>query len=182
MRAIGLLVLGTAGVLGCRDTSRFSSNGDRFEGPVVKGSFVRTGLAEDTRLCMTLDTNHLQDAPGAITSSDGRFKATPLRPIPQLWHDPLSTLTFGQGRVQNLIYSATPEGGGGDVMVVISLMESTGIEVRMLRSAPAANPVQIATEAPIDGGTAQTPAPASPAVDPVFGVFTLKRQPGLCDD
>lgn len=180
MRVLGLLVLGAVGVLGCRDTSRFSSNGDRFEGPVVKGSFVRTGLAEDARLCMTLDTNHLQDAPGTITSSDGRFKATPLRPIPQLWHDPLSTLTFGEGRVQNLIYSATPEAGDGDVMIVVSLMESTGIEVRMLRSAPAAAvPVQVTTDAPVDAGDTQ--APPATSADPVFGVFTLKRQPGLCD-
>ncbi|AKU96745.1 hypothetical protein AKJ09_03409 [Labilithrix luteola] len=150
---------------------------------MVKGGFVRTGLGEDARLCMTLDTNHLQDAPGNISSTDGRFKDTPLRSIPQIWHDPLSTLNFGEGRVQNLIYSATPVDGGADVMVVISLMESTGIEVRMLRSAPPpAVPVQVTTDAPVTPSTAPAPAPApSPTSDPIFGVFTLKRQPGSCD-
>ena len=100
---------------GCRDVSRFSSKGDRFEGSVVKGSFVRSGLVEDAKMCLTLDTDHLQDSPGTLTTTDGRFRLTSLRPIPQIWHDPLSTLRFGDGRVQNLIYAASPmsEAGAG---------------------------------------------------------------------
>ncbi len=157
-------------IAGCRDTSRFSSRGDRFEGAIVKGNFVRSGLGEDVRMCLTLDTDHLQDAPGSITTSDGRFQAAPLRPIPQIWHDPLSTLSFGDGRVQNLLYAAAPLAGdagsseGQDVMVVISLMQTDHVEVRVVRGAP------------------QTDAGLPPAgsASALFGVFNLDRQPGPC--
>jgi hypothetical protein len=145
--------------------ARFSTKGDHFEGPVVKGSFVRAGIAEDARMCLTLDTDHLQDAPGAVSSSDGRFSRTPLRPIPQIWHDPLSTLSFGEGRLQNLVYAATPRVDAGpatDILVIVSLMQSDSIEVRLVRGAPQA-----------DGGA---PVPT----DALFGLFNLDRVPGSC--
>jgi len=144
----------------CRDVSRFSSRGDRFEGSVVTGSFVRAGVGPDVKMCLTLDTDRLQDAPGAISSSDGRFKATPLRPIPQIWHDPLSTLRFGDGRLQNLVYVAEPA-GEVDVLVVLSLMQSEHVEVRVLRSAPRT-----------DAGSSEPPA--------LFAIFDLERQGGPC--
>src|SRR5262245_12330528 len=111
MRALAVGCLLFTPLLGaCRDLSRFSpvTAGDHFEGEVVEGSFVRAGIPEHTKVCLSLDTDHLEDAPGSISSSDGRFYDTPLRPIPQIWHDPLSTLAFGQGRVRNLIYAVTP--------------------------------------------------------------------------
>ena len=162
--ALCVLVFAAFAPLGCRDVQHFSTAGDHFEGTVVASSFVRTGIAEDARACLTLDTDHLQDAPGAISSTDGRFHATPLRPIPQLWHDPLSTLTFGEGRVKTLVYAATPTSDAGDtqdVLVVISLMQSKSVELRLVRGAPGADPL------------------ASNAA-PVFGVFTLDRQGGAC--
>jgi len=165
-----LLLTAIAAIAGCRDVTRFSSKGDRFEGSVVKGSFVRSGITEDARMCLTLDTDRLQDAPGTVTTSDGRFKATALRPIPQIWHDPLSTLSFGDGRVQNLVYAAAPailDAGvaeAQDMMVIVSLMTSDHIEVRLVRGAP------------------QTDAGAAPpgVASTVFGVFNLDRAPGQC--
>ncbi|CAN5902492.1 hypothetical protein BH11MYX4_BH11MYX4_52620 [soil metagenome] len=167
-----LLVLGAAlaFALACRDVSRFSSKGDHYEGDIVKGNFVRSGLAEDAKLCLVLDAEHLQDGPGSVTSSDGRFRATPLRPIPQVWHDPLSTLSFGDGRRQNLVYVATPNadggeaGGGADIMIILSLMTEGGVEIRMMRGAPQT-----------DSGT-----PAATTTPPLFGVFTLDRREGSC--
>jgi hypothetical protein len=162
MRAarLSLLVLaGLTGLSACRDLSRFTSGKDHFEGPVVRGSFVRAGIVEDTRLCLTLDTDHLEDNPGTISTTDGRFHATPLRPIPQVWHDPLSTMSFGEGRIKNLLYAATPSPDAGDpqdLFVVVSLMQSNDVEVRLLRSAP--------------GGSTNA----------IFGVFTLNRQEGPC--
>lgn len=160
-----LVALALALSTGCRSVSRFSSkDGDHFEGDVVKGNFVRAGVAEDARMCVVLDANHLQDSPGTLTTSDGRFKGTPLRPIPQIWHDPLSTMSFGDGRVQNLVYVATPAAPAGDtqdVMVFLSLMDEGGIEVRLVRGAPQ-----------VDGGAAAPP--------PMFGVFTLDRREGAC--
>src|SRR5882672_9444576 len=123
-------VFALAGVAGCRDLSAFSTtDGDRFESPVVNAGFVLAGLQPDTNLCLTLDTDHLQDDPGAISTDDGLFHKVPLRPIPQLWHDPLSTLSFGEGRLKNLIYVARSS-AGDDVFVVVSLMQSGEIEVR----------------------------------------------------
>lgn len=173
MRAVVLAtvaMVASMGMLGCRDISRFSSHGDRFQGGVAKGSFVRSGIGELSEMCLTLDTDHLQDAPGAITTSDGRFQNTALRPIPQLWHDPLSTLTFGDGRIQNLVYAAAPAAGDAgageaqDVLVVLSLMQGGHVEARLLRGAP------------------QTDAGAPPlgTASAVFGVFTLDRRSGPC--
>jgi hypothetical protein len=170
------LVLGAlfTSAMGCKSVARFSSrDGDHFEGDVVKGSFVRAGVAEDARMCVILDANHLQDSPGTLSTSDGRFKGATLRPIPQIWHDPLSTMSFGDGRVQNLVYVATPTAPAADaapaadtqdVMVFVSLMDEGGLEVRLVRGAPQT-----------DGG-----GPAPGQSTPVFGVFTLDRRDGAC--
>lgn len=151
--------------VGCRDTAGFSSGSGHYEGAVVSGSFVRTGIADQTRACVTLDADHFQDAPGALWTDDGRFHATPLRPIPQLWHDPLSTLSFGEGRTKNLIYVVRPNGDGGppsaDVFAVVSLMQTGSIEVRLMRGAPTS-----------DGGDVDN--------DDLFGVFDLESKPGPC--
>jgi hypothetical protein len=161
------LVLAAVGLLGCRDLSRFTSGEGVYEGTIASGTFVRTGIGDDVRMCVTLDTERLQDAPGTITTSDGRFKNTPLRPIPQLWHDPMSTLSFGSGRERNLLYVAAPidtaapggpialHPGSADVTVVVSLMQSGNVEVRLMRGA--------------------SPAPAS-----LFGVFDLERKNVPC--
>jgi hypothetical protein len=150
-------------VSGCRDVTRYSSTGDHYEGAVASALFVRTGFDPSTKLCLTLDASSLEQTPGTLTSSDGRFHATPLRPMPQVWHDPLSTFTFGEGRVQNMIYVATPIADAdalGDVTAVVSLMQTGDVEVRMFRSAP-----------PIDAGEGGAS---------LFGVFSLSRTAGAC--
>jgi hypothetical protein len=158
---------------GCRDLSQFSTGGDRFEGAVVQGDFVRAGIGPLTNLCLTLDTDHLQDAPGAISTDDGLFHAVALRSIPQIWHDPLSTLSFGEGRLKNLVYAAEAslpfaDGLDGSVLVLVSLMQSGHVEVRLLRGAPGL------TQTATDSGT-----PGAPAGN-IFAVFDLTRQPGPC--
>jgi hypothetical protein len=165
--AFALLLLACAG---CRDLSGFSTSGGSFSGAVVQADFVRAGVDASTNLCLTLDTDHLQDAPGTLSTSDGRFQAVPMRPIPQLWQDPLSTLSFGEGRLKNLVYvvtATTPyaDGNGKDAFVVVSLMQSGSVEVRLLRGAPG-----LATG---DGG-------ASPSGGNVFAVFSLSRQQTPC--
>jgi len=154
----------------CRDLSSFNSGSGSYEGPVVGASFVLAGLDAGTNLCMTLDTDHLQDGPGSVWTSDGLFTAVPLRPIPQIWQDPLSTLTFGEGRVKNLIYVATastpfPDGNGNDVLFVVSFMQSGDVEVRMIRGAPGIGSG--------DGGS------ASPQGN-IFAVFDLTKQSSPC--
>lgn len=171
MMRVGLAVcLGCAAVAaaGCRDLSGFSTHGDSFAGPVLGANFVLAGVDPSTSLCLTLDTDHLQDAPGNVSTTDGHLQSVPLRPIPQLWQDPLSTLSFGDGRLKNLVYVVTPttpfaDGNVGDVLAVVSLMQSGDVEVRLMRGAPAPA---------ADGGTA--------AAGNLFAVFTLARQSGPC--
>lgn len=169
-RSVGILagfaiVAAASSLVGCRDTAEFSTGSGHYEGAVVSGSFVRTGIADGTRACVTLDADHLQDSPGMLWTNDGRFHATPLRPIPQIWHDPLSTFSFGEGRTKNLMYVVTPMTDAGDrgtdVMAVVSLMHTGSIEVRLIRGAPDA-----------DGG--------DPDADDVFAVFDLDTNPGPC--
>jgi hypothetical protein len=166
-RAVALCI--GLGCIGCRDLSSFTTGGDRYEGAVVQGDFVRAGVGALTTLCLSLDTDHLQDAPGAISTSDGRFSESPLRSIPQIWHDPLSTLSFGDGRLKNLVYAAgtsTPYGDGlGEyVVVVVSLMQSGDVEVRLIRGAPG---IASGDSGPTSGGN-------------VFAVFDLTRKTGPC--
>lgn len=171
-RVVAVAGLACAASAGCRDVSKFSTTqGDRYEGVVVAGDFVRSGIATSTSMCVTLDADHLQDAPGTLSTSDGRFKAAPLRPIPQIWHDPLSTLQFGSDtRVENLVYAVTPLAGDAsaaeaqDVLAVVSLVETRHIEVRLLRGAPQTD------AGPPPPGVAST----------IFGVFHLSRQNGPC--
>jgi hypothetical protein len=176
MRAVPALFLGLLALAsclagaGCRDLSSFTTGSDRYEGAVVQGDFVRAGVDPSTTICLTLDTDHLQDGPGALSTSDGRFHTAALRPIPQIWHDPLSTLSFGEGRLKNLVYVAsatTPfsDGNGNDVLAVVSLMQSGDVEVRLIRGAPGLAPDGGATTA--SGGN-------------LFAVFDLVRQQGPC--
>ena len=163
---LGAVAAATA-AMGCRDVRNFSTGaGHHYEGTVVAGNFVRTGVADATKACVTLDADHLQDAPGTLSTSDGRFASTALRPIPQIWHDPLSTLQFGEGRVKNLMYMATPLVADADaaeppdVTVIVSLMDDGNVELRLLRGAPA--------------------DAAPPALSPIFGVFALDKHDGAC--
>jgi hypothetical protein len=147
--------------LGCQDVSRFSNSGDYYGGDVIDASFITAGLGRLNGICLTLNASNLQGAPGTLTSNDGRFRNTPLRQIPQIWHDSLSTFNFGEGRLQNLIYIATPlvdADALGDVTVVLSLMQSGSVEVRLFRGAPQ-----------VDGET-----------NNLYGVFPLTRMQGKC--
>ena len=77
----------------------------------------------------------------------------------------MSTLEFGQGRLKNLVYALAPAadaGGGDDVLAVVSLMESSEVEVRLVRGAPS------------EGDAAPMASPN------LFGVFRLQRQSGPC--
>ena len=170
------LVTAASGAAACTDLDDYSTTASKqYVGCVVPATFVRAGVSSTAQMCLTLDADHLQTAPGAITSNDGWFQSTPLRPIPQLWNDPLSTLSFGEGRIRNLVYMVTPQpngsadGGspsaGGDVTVVVSLMQGgDSVEVRLLRGAP-----------PVAG----TDAGSSPASN-VFALFPLSLKKGGC--
>ncbi len=156
---VGALALASLGG-GCRDTSSFTTReGECFCGAVVQGSFVRTGFAPDVALRLTFDAEKVTTSPGLVSTSDGQLLDAPLRAVPQLFHDPLSTLDFGEGRRKNYLYAVDPP-DGAQLTVVVSLMESDDVEVRVLRVGK-------------DGST-------EPRDRPVFGVFLLSRRAGAC--
>jgi hypothetical protein len=168
--AVAVAALATMPLGGCRDLSGFSTtDGDSYQGAVVNAGFVLAGIGGTTKLCLTIDTDHLEDGPGAISTDDQMFGKAAMRPIPQIWQDPLSTFAFGEGRIKNLLYVSTPS-AGADVFVVVSLMQSGDVEVRLLRGAPS-----LASTA-ADGGAA---APAAGGEN-VFAIFSLQRQEGPC--
>ena len=180
----GALILAGALSTSCRDLSGFSTDGGSYGGEVVSANFVLAGIQAGTKLCLTLDTDHLQDTPGDFSTDDGMFSHVPFRPIPQIWHDTLSTLQFGEGRLKNLLYVVTPSGPStqapdsgapdagapeGDAFAVISLMQSGHIEVRLLRGAPATTP----------GGPGTAPGPTAPGGN-LFAIFDLTRAGAAC--
>jgi hypothetical protein len=174
LAALPAIVLMSASLAACRDVSRFSTDpGESYCGEIVSVSIVRLSFSE--RLCMrlTLDTERLNFIPGAIWTDDGMFWASPLRPIPQLSHDPLLTLNFGEGREKNLLFGIDPAdpARGPSLMAFVSLLHSGEAEVRLVRGAaggPSPPPPVGDAAVPLDG-------------PPLFGVFApLKRQKGDC--
>jgi hypothetical protein len=145
-------------LIACNDVTSYSNDGDHYEGQVIQGAYIRAGIGADVRMFLTFDGAHFQDSPGAITTEDGQFRNSALRPIPQEWHDPISLMTFGESRVKSMIYSVSPaRPDQPDALAVVSLMKDQTIEVRLIRSAPGR---------------------AMPGDDPLFGVFQLARKPG----
>jgi len=166
IRAFAIATFSVVMLSACRADDRFSTgSGERFEGAITPADFVRAGFSDSTRMCLTLNADHLQDAPGTLTTSDGQFRLTSLQPIPQLWHDPLSLFSFGEGRERNLLYVATPiaplpdSGSVESAFCIVSLMNSGNVEVRLLRQSA-------------QGGPA--------AVPQLFGVFSLEKRSGPC--
>jgi hypothetical protein len=149
---------------GCKDVSRFSTlPGESYCGHIVGAAFVRRGFDETLRMRMTFDADHIADAPGTLSTDDGLLTSTPMRPVPEFFHDPFSTFNFGEGRDKNLVFAVDPTdpAKGPTIMVVVSLMHGGDAEVRLMRGAPTGE--------------------AMPATSPLFGVFApLARQPGQC--
>lgn len=157
---LAALVLG-----GCKDVDDYTTKPDEsYCGDVVQGPFVRDGFAPDVRLRLTFDAAAISSGPGSVTTSDGLLTEAKLAPIPQVFHDPLATLSFGEGRKRSVLYALTPtrEQGGAPLTAVVSLMEGGDVELRLFRA----------------GDPAQTATPSLAAS--YFGVFPLKRQKGTC--
>ena len=166
-RGMGLFlaVLAAAGSTGCKDIERFSTGpGESYCGTIVPGPFVRGGFGPGVRMRMTLDTDHLNDAPGMVTTDDGLFSYAVLRPIPQLAHDSLSTFNFGEGRERNLLFGVRAT-EGAQAFAVVSLLENGDVEVRVLRGA----------------GLLPGESEPLPAEGPqLYGIFPMVRQQGTC--
>lgn len=171
-RAAAVLVAATS-VAGCKDLDRFSTKpGESYCGNVVTSSFVRTrGFVPSARMRLVLDAGELATNPGTLWTDDAApesgqslcsprvtFDGAKLRTVEPILHDPLSTLSFGDGREHNFVawVDATC---GAQLLAVVSLMRNDDVEVRLL-------------------------APHRVAGDdesrPEFAVFPLSRERGEC--
>jgi hypothetical protein len=159
-------IAGATLLLGCSDLSRFSTNtGESYCGSVIDAGFVRAGIPIGTTMRLQLDATQLQVSPGTLWVSNpigsaGVASAVTIEPIPQLSNDPLSSFTFGEGRVANSI--AVIHVGGVEIWVVLSLLQSGDVEVRLMHGSPT-----------------QQAATAQQDLQ-IFGVFQLQKQEGDC--
>ena len=143
-----------AALLGCEDPDAFTTSpGECYAGEIVGADFVREGFPDGIRAYLTLDAANLArglgDA-GRVWTGDGRFDGAAVSQMKELAHDSLSLFQFPGGRVRNYMAHATAV-DGAPAMLVISLMEDEGVELRVLRP----------------------PVAGAPELDPLFGVFRL---------
>lgn len=139
--------------LSCQSIDKFDTkNGGAYCGGIVGAQFIRTnenegGFARTLRLGLTLDVARLTTTPGTLTTDDAAdgpcapratFDHAALRVTPEVVEDPLSTMTFEDGQIQNVIAWADST-CSGSMLVVVSLMKDDRVDVRLLKpAAPAA--------------------------------------------
>jgi hypothetical protein len=124
-----------------------------------------SGARSETRPAQTVVVGRYttDDAGDGLCAASGTvlFDNAPLRAIPELDHDPLSTLEFGEGRDYNF-FAWVDSTCQGTMLTVVSLMRNDGIEVRVLK--PASMPL----------------ADAQSDQRPGFAVFSLARRDEGC--
>lgn len=186
-RPLSLLALccSTFGALSCRSLERFDTRGDAaFCGELVSGpsfhdGFVPTGQPALLRLKLKLDTSQMSSVsddraalPGVLTSADGDsgicadrgqalFQSSPLRAIPQVDHDALAAMSFGEGHDEDF-FAWIDSTCQGTMLAIVSLLRKGDVELRLFKPAP-------------------LPAPtAGPEQRPGFALFYLRRSDQGC--
>jgi len=168
-------------LLGCRSLDRFDTDGDAaFCGSLVAGPDFTDGLVAKGEppallwMKLKLDTSQLSafsgdkmtlpgylssnDAKSGLCSSEGQplFKSSPLRSIPQVDHDTLSTLSFGEGHDADF-FAWTDSTCQGTMLALVSLLRKGDVELRLFKPAALPSPH------------------AGPDQSPGFGLFYLHR-------
>jgi hypothetical protein len=128
---------------------------------------AESGARNETRPSQTVIVGNIatddENGLNGLCQAEGMalFDSSALRAIPELDHDPLSTLEFGDGRDYNF-FAWADSTCQGTMLAVVSLMRNDEIEVRVLK--PAALP----------------PAEAQAQLRPGFALFTLSRRDEGC--
>ena len=173
---VGLTLVAGLALGGCRDRHRFDTDeNEAFCGSLVGAPFAHHGFWPDDLpptlgMRVRIDMSNADTVPGALSTDDHErglcapdplLDETPMRAMEEAFHDPLSTLEFGEGREDNLLVWVDTA-CLGSVVGVVSLMKSGDVEVRLLKPAPAP--------------TEDSP----PAERPGFAQFSLSRRQGDC--
>jgi hypothetical protein len=175
-------VLGLSlGALSCRDLSRFDTHGELeaycgelVSGPSFNDGFLPDGVPKVLKAKLTLETSALStysdnkatwtnDADSGLCASIGKplFRNSPLRGIPQVDHDSLATMSFGEGHDEDF-FAWTDSTCQGTMLAVVSLLRKGDVELRLFKPA-------------------RLPATDAPAEErPGFAVFYLQRQKKGC--
>jgi hypothetical protein len=178
-------LLGAGALVGCNSLDRFETKGTAaycgslVASPAFEEGLLPKGPPRSLQLSLTLDIAALTsrgDEPvtvGVLSSDDAArglcsgfsnqalFKDAPLRTMPVVDHDLLSTLEFGSGRDYSF-FTWVDSSCQQTMLALVSLMRNEDVEIRLFK--PAA-----------------LPAPgAGPELQPGFGLFTLQRQAKGC--
>lgn len=153
-RSRGILAVLTLSLgLGCSDLSKFELEageaycGSLVSAPLFHAGFVPDGSPPRLRLRLQLDIDRLTSRPGELTSDDqGRglcrdtderlFDEAELRAIPEVLHDPISTLDFGEGR-KHSFFAYVDSSCQGTMLAITSLMKNGDVEMRLFKPRPA---------------------------------------------
>jgi hypothetical protein len=154
-------LLALLGVLSCRNLDRFDTEdkgaycGALVSGPSFQDGFVPDEAPELLRLGMTLDTSQLSTysakatRPGLLSSNDrasglcsdhdrALFENAPLRSIPQVDHDSIASLSFGEGHDLDF-FAWVDSTCQGTMLAVVSLLRKGDVELRLFKPAPIAS-------------------------------------------
>jgi hypothetical protein len=182
VRASALVCL-LLSVLSCKSLERFDTKdeaaycGTIVAGPSFHDGFIESEQPPDLRLRLTLDTSQIGGVegnrvavPGRLTSSDGEaglcaeqalFSNSLMRTIPQIYHDSLSTLTFGEGHEEHF-FAWVDSTCQGTMLALVSLLNNGNVELRLFKPA----------SLPSEG--------AGPTERPGYALFYLTRSEDGC--
>lgn len=170
------------GLLSCKNLERFDTKGDAaYCGTIVAGPSFHDGFIasqqEPFLLRLTLDTSQISGVadnqvalPGRLTSNDGEsglcaehalFENSLMRTIPQVYHDSISTMSFGEGHEEDF-FAWVDSTCQGTMLSLVSLLSSGNVELRLFKPAPV----------PKDG--------AGPEERPGYALFHLTRYEKGC--
>jgi len=146
-RSLALLVV-VASAVACRNIDRFDAlKPAAYCGGITgafQAGFIPAGSPPSLELRLQLDTSSLTDRPGSITTNDAGtgicgeralFEEASLRAVPEILHDALSQLEFGEGHEHDF-FAWVDSTCKGTMLAVVSLMHNGAVEVRLLKPGP----------------------------------------------
>jgi hypothetical protein len=167
-RALRLLSVSIAlcvtSALSCGNLDGFTSKpGEAYCGTIgladFHSGFVEEGSPSVLALALALDVGKLPTQPGILNSNDPQgicgtadapqvlFSNAPLRAIPELQHDVLSALSFGEGHDHDF-FAWVDSTCQGTMLAVVSLMKNNYVELRLFKPARLSSPNAPAAERP----------------------------------
>jgi len=185
LRDLALALLSLTASVSCRSLDRFNAEKPAaYCGDIVGATastdgglagfqtgLIPSGSPPTLQVRLQLDTSSLSNRPGTLTSRDAGhgvcgdsplFDEAPLRAIPELLHDALSQLDFGQGHEHDL-FARVDSTCKGTMPTVISLLSNGAVEIRLFKPAPDL-PSMTTDQADLAG----------------FGLFYLQRNQNGC--